>query len=414
MPRCSAALRLALVALVVVAAAPALQGGVRAQDQTAAAKRYVVVFKPSVADAGAAAGDLAARLGFRTDHVYRAALKGFAAQLPQAAADRLRGDPRVALVEEDREVKLHADILPTGVDRIGADIGGRLPTQPGAPVAVIDSGVDTDHPDLNVVGGFSCLRGDYDDDHGHGTHVAGIVGAKDNGRGVVGVAPGTPLYAVRVFNASGVTYTAIIICGLDWVAANARAKGIKVANVSIGGAANAKDQQACGNGTTAYHEAFCGLKRTGVTVVVAAGNENDNAANYVPATYPEVVTVSALADSDGCTGGQGPPIAYPWGTRDPDDTRAEFSNFGADVDVAAPGSNILSTLPKEARGGLTDPSGYGRVSGTSMAAPHVAGTIALNIKRGRGATWAEEAGVLPEGVVKVSNAINCNDGTPSQ
>lgn len=412
MPRLSIVVRLFFVA---IAAAVAI--GPVAQADSAAPGRYIIRLKPSVADPNAAAQDLAGKLGFQTDQVYRTVIKGFAAQLPQAAVNRLRGDPRVASIEADREVKLSADREPTGIDRVGADIGGNLPTQPGVPVAVIDSGIDLEHPDLNVVGGYNCTaprtdvqkrRTDYDDYIGHGTHVAGTIGAKDNGSFVVGVAPGTPLYAVRVFRQWAVgAFDSQVICGMDWVAENAAAKNIKVANMSLGGPASADDQKPCGGGTTAFHEAVCGLVRAGVTVVVAAGNESDNANNHSPATYPEVITVSALADSDGCTGGKGPDIEGRLGTYH-DDTRALFSNFGADVDVAAPGLEILSTVPKsETR--YAQPSGLDKYSGTSMAAPHVAGAIALNIKQGRGATYAEERGVLPEGVLKVSNAIQCGD-----
>jgi subtilisin family serine protease len=259
---------------------------------------------------------------------------------------------------------------------------------------VIDTGIAKAHPDLNVAGGYDCTstyRARYGDADGHGTHVAGIIGATNTGSGVVGVAPGTPLYGVRVFDAKGYGSDATVICGIDWVVKNAAAKGIKVANMSVVLTASPEDQNRCGSTgtpTTALHEAICRLTAAGVKVVAAAGNVGKNASTLAPATYPEVVTVSALDDSNGCLGESGGA-----------ETRATFSNYGADVDVAAPGVNIASTYLR---------GGYTTISGTSMAAPHVAGTIARNVKRLGRATWAEEtSGTLPEGIVKVSAATSC-------
>ncbi len=372
---------------------------------------------------GAALGDVLRmadkRLGVKPAHQYSKLLRGFSAALTDAQRRTLLADPRVAAIVPDQQVRGTGDPeAEPGVRRVGSL---QNPDRSGATldvdIAILDTGIQSNNPDLNVVGGYNCTaprtdvqkrNTDYDDYVGHGTHVAGTIGAKRNGSYVVGVAPNTPLYAVRVFRQWAVgAFDSQVICGMDWVAENSSAKGIKVANMSLGGDASPADQKPCGGGTTAFHEAVCGLVRAGVTVVVAAGNEDDNANNHSPATYPEVITVSALSDSDGCTGGKGPDIEGRRGTYK-DDTRALFSNFGADVDVAAPGLDILSTVPKsETR--YAKPSGLDTYSGTSMAAPHVAGAIALNIKQGRGATYDEETGVLPEGVLKVSNAIQCGD-----
>jgi subtilisin family serine protease len=189
--------------------------------------------------------------------------------------------------------------------------------------------------------------------------VSGTIGALDNGIGVVGVAPGARLWPVRVLNNAGSGSFSDIICGIDYVTAHA--SEIEVASMSLGGSGS---DSACGSNRDAMHEAICRSVAAGVTYVVAAGNESDNAANHVPAAYDEVITVSALADFNGLPGGGAPATCR----ADVDDTFADFSNFGADVDLIAPGVCILSTW----KGG-----GYNTISGTSMATPHVSGGAAL-------------------------------------
>jgi subtilisin family serine protease len=224
-------------------------------------------------------------------------------------------------------------------------------------VAVIDTGIAS-HPDLNVVGGKNCSTGKgYNDGNGHGTHVAGTIAAKDNNFGVVGVAPGARLWAVRVLNNAGSGTWASIICGIDFVTANAGT--IEVANMSLGGSGS---KGSCSDG--GLHEAICNSVNAGVTYIVAAGNESDDAANHVPAAYDEVITVSALADFNGEPGGLAASTCRP----DEDDTLANFSNYGADVDIIAPGVCILSTW---------NDGDYNTISGTSMASPHVTGAAAL-------------------------------------
>jgi subtilisin family serine protease len=231
-------------------------------------------------------------------------------------------------------------------------------------VAVIDTGVDLDHPDLNVytAGAKNCSTGrSADDGNGHGTHVSGTIGALDNDLGVVGVAPGARIWPVRVLNRSGSGSTASVVCGIDYVTAHA--SEIEVANMSLGGGGS--DDGNCGiNNNDAMHRAICASVLAGVTYAVAAGNESDNAANHVPAAYDEVITVSALADFNGLPGGGAAATCR----ADVDDTFADFSNFGADVDLIAPGVCILSTWKG---------ASYNTISGTSMATPHVAGGAAL-------------------------------------
>jgi subtilisin len=345
-----------------LALAPAASAGViRGQ--------YVVVLKQS-ADVESVAADHARRAGAEVFHTYTRALKGYSARLSPAGLARVRADARVLFVSEDRAVSIAAQSLPTGVGRIEGDSSS---TQSGngsgsvnVPVAVIDTGIDLDHPDLNVVGGKNCSSGrSYDDGNGHGTHVAGTIGARDNGIGVVGMAPGVPLYAVRVLNNNGSGSWSSVVCGIDWVTANAASKGIRVANMSLGGSGS---DSGC-NGD-ALHKAICTSVAAGVTYAVAAGNSGLNLKDYVPAAYDEVLTVTAVADFNGQPGGGAAATCR----SDVDDTAADFSNFtttGSSDEahtIAAPGVCILSSW----RNG-----GYNTISGTSMASPHVAGTAAL-------------------------------------
>jgi subtilisin family serine protease len=330
------------------------------------AARLVVVLHDGAA-AVAVAGEHARRYGASVGHVYSHALTGYSARLSDAAVKRLAADPRVAFVQPDRTMSIDAQAMPTGIDRVDAELSptaniNGTDERVNVDVAVIDTGVDLDHPDLNVntAGAKNCSTGvGADDGNGHGTHVAGTIGALDNGLGVVGVAPGARIWPVRVLNKSGSGTWADIICGVDYVTAHAAE--IEVANMSLGGAGS---DSTCGSNTDALHEAICRSVAAGVTYAVAAGNESDNAANHVPAAYDEVITVSAVADFNGRPGGGAAPTCR----SDVDDTFADFSNFGSDVDLIAPGVCILSTW----KGG-----GYNTISGTSMATPHVTGAAAL-------------------------------------
>jgi subtilisin len=330
-----------------------------------AAGAWIVTLRPGAA-AGDTARDHGRTYGAEVSHVYRHALQGYAARMSAAAAAEVARDPRVASVQPDREVHATAQTTPTGIDRVDGELSSAVSGDGSGAVdvdvAVIDTGVDVDHPDLSVVGGRNCSTGrSYDDGNGHGTHVAGTIGAKDDTNGVVGVAPGARIWAVRVLNNAGSGTWSSIICGVDWVTANAAT--IEVANMSLGGAGSEPTGTGCSTGV-ALHDAICKSVAAGVTYVVAAGNDAANAAGFVPAAYDEVVTVSALADFDGKPGG----LAGPTCRTDVDDTFANFSNYGADVDLIAPGVCIASTW----KGG-----GYQTISGTSMASPHVAGGAAL-------------------------------------
>jgi subtilisin len=327
---------------------------------------YIVVLKGSVGSPGAVAAEQAQARGLTVGHVYRHALKGYSAVMTAADAQALRADPRVASVTSDRPVHLDQQVLPTGIDRVDGELSSTV-SGDGAgsvnvDVAVIDTGIDPTHPDLTVAGGVNCAPGQgFDDRNGHGSHVAGTIAARDNDLGVVGVAPGARLWAVRVLNPGGLGSFASVICGVDWVTEHAGT--IEVANMSLGGTGTEPSGRGCTTGD-AFHDAICSSVAAGVTYTVAAGNETDDAANHVPAAYDEVITVSALADFDGKPGGLGSPTCR----ADEDDTLANFSNFGADVDLIAPGVCILSTYKR---------GGYATFSGTSMASPHAGGAAAL-------------------------------------
>lgn len=329
---------------------------------------YIIVFKDTV-DPSAAARGVANAYGLQPGFLYQHALKGMSALVPAGRLEALKHDPRVAYVSEDIVQGIDVQSMPTGIQRIFADtnpaiaINGADDYRVDVDVAVIDTGVDFQHPDLDVVGGVTCsapfifwatCNTGGDDDHFHGTHVAGTIGALDNGIGVVGVAPGARIWAVKVLNSSGSGYSSQIIAGIDWVTAHAST--IEVANMSLGGAGFSQ----------AEYDAIQGAVNAGVAFAVAAGNDDADANNYSPGGFDNVLSVSALADFDGQPGGLGSPTCR----ADQDDTLADFSNWGPEIDVAAPGVCILSTYPLEQ-------GEYGTISGTSMASPHTAGALAL-------------------------------------
>ena len=215
---------------------------------------YIVVLRDGT-NVDAVVQEHVAQYGADVSHRYRHALRGYAARLTPAAVSALRRDDRVGFVTRDRGVfAAAAQTLPTGVDRIDGDLSSaRSGDGVGSvhvDVAVLDTGVDLDHPDLNVVGGVNCHDGDdFEDRNGHGTHVAGILGARDDGEGVVGVAPGARIWAVRVLDDSANTATfATVVCGIDWVTSTRTdfdpANDIEIANMSLGG--DGADDGNCG------------------------------------------------------------------------------------------------------------------------------------------------------------------------
>ncbi|HEY4752269.1 MAG TPA: S8 family serine peptidase [Candidatus Limnocylindrales bacterium] len=344
-----------------------------------ASDRWIVVLRDgSSLDA---ASTRARALGIHEDRQFNnRALRGYSARLTGAELSLLRADPRVETVVPDDIVSTTGQTVPTGVSRVYgryepiAPIDGK-DTRVDADVAIVDTGIDPHHVDLNVVGGINCSTSDttaWYDSNGHGTHVAGTVGALDNGIGVVGVAPGVRLWAVRILNSEGNGLLSWYVCGLDWIAAQKDPADptrplFDAVNMSVQKPGH--DDHNCGytNGDV-MHRAVCRVVNAGITVVAAAGNNRMNVASWIPAAYSEVITVSALADTDGRPGGLGGHACYSWGGWDKDDTFADFSNYGGGVDLIAPGKCILSTLPGNR---------YGVLSGTSMAAPLVTGAAAL-------------------------------------
>lgn len=349
-----------------------------AADPDVIPDQYIVVFHDNVSRPRDAAQDLGRRYGLGLLHVYEHAIKGFAARIPAAALSAVARDPRVQFISEDRVVVAFQQALPTGVNRINAE--NKANTGAGVNVAVLDTGIDLTHPDLqaNIVGGKNCSTGtSYKDGNGHGTHVAGIIAALNNDLGVVGVAPGALLWAVRVLNNAGMGSWSAVICGIDFVDGKSPARGgsITAANMSLGGSGS--DDRNCGlTNADALHKAICRAVADGVTFVVAAGNSAADLKGFVPAAYNEVIAVTALADSNGKPCGGGASTSY-----GADDTFASFSNYATLSEdlarlIAAPGVSIFSTY----KGG-----GYATLSGTSMASPHVAGAAALYLATHPGA-----------------------------
>jgi subtilisin len=360
--------------------------------------RYIVVLRDD-ANARNVAEEHSRGLSAEVTSIYEHALRGYAAKIPSARLSEVKSDPRVLFVQPDSTAVAFGQTTPTGVDRIDAEKSptaqiNRIDNRVNANVAVIDTGINNTHPDLKVAGGrnfatFFSPNNNYEDGHGHGTHVAGTIAALDNNDGAVGVAPGANLYGVKVLSNSGTGFQSWIIKGIDWVTGrkaefnNGNADGdpginFAVANMSLGGSGT--DSLCTSN--DAYHRAICASVAAGVTYTVAAGNSNADFRNFVPATYSEVLTVTAVSDSDGVPGGTGAVPSCRTGEKD--DYPATFSNYAtlADQDhtIAAPGVCIYSTWKN---------GGYNTISGTSMASPHVAGAAALYRAKNPTATPAE-------------------------
>ncbi len=306
------------------------------------------------------------RFNAEVKHVYRSALRGYAARVPAARLGELRSDRRVAYVEPDGTATASAQTLPWGINRIDADVSSTLAgngsgTVTGVNAYVIDSGVSA-HPDLNLVGHANWTGdGRNYDCNGHGTHVAGTVGARDNTSSVVGAAPGVALTALKVLGCDGSGSMSSIIAAVDWV--TTYGKKPAVVNMSLGGGA-----------LRSLDDAVRRSASSGFLYLVAAGNSGADACYSSPAragagTNNGIVTVAATDSYN----------------REP-----SWSNYGSCVDIWAPGASILSTSNS---GGTT------YMSGTSMASPHVAGAGGLYLSRNTTASPATAEGVLKANVL---------------
>jgi subtilisin family serine protease len=315
---------------------------------------YLVKLDAEPAEVVTTVNEIAVVFEFEPIHIFTQATQGFSVDLPVGVADEIRafdGVDFVVIDNPDRkappddweEPDLGQDEVPEGIARIGGPVTSV--DLSGVAVAVVDTGVDLDHPDLNVIGAKDIVAEaggndrDGDDGYGHGTHVAGIIGAEADGDGVAGVAPGVGLYAVRVLDDSGGGTYGDVIAGLDWVLSE---PDIRVVNLSLGAPGDP-------GANSMLDDAIQALLDAGVVVCIAAGNDGADTATFVPAGFDLGVVVSAY-DTDGGDNG----FAY-------------FSNYGDEVDIAAPGVNITSTYLDGA---------WAALSGTSMATPHVAGAAA--------------------------------------
>ncbi|MBH9554311.1 S8 family serine peptidase [Inhella gelatinilytica] len=366
----------------------------RGQALSAARREQVVDGQARANKARATA--LARRLGIEPQFTYGGAFAGFSAQLTQAQVDALRRTPEVESLSLDLPMTAQArpggggggsttQTTPWGVTRINA--AGAANTGSGVHVFVVDSGIDRDHPDLaaNILDGyaveacvssgkFSCSA-TWDDDQGHGSHVAGIIAAVNNSQGVVGVAPGVSLRAVKVLDRFNNTTAAKVAAGMDYVAQRTLALGTAtVANVSIGGGGS-KSGYCNANGYTGtdnYARAFCEAAKAGVVITVSAGNFGVNARGFLPSTYDDaVMAISAAWGGPDSTGGDWWWNDSNWGN----ETSSWNTRPSAPVALGAPGYGIYSTTRLENNGG------YVSMTGTSMAAPHAAGAAALFLKK---------------------------------
>ncbi len=333
---------------------------------------------------------LADQHGFRPRHRFERAAPGFSARLTSTQAADIARDQKVATVRPARRFKIAAtQVVPSGIARIKAEPEGPPGPDVDVDIAILDTGIGpVGGNELNVMGGYNCTGpvgtaqhdpDDWQDSNSgrHGTHVAGTAAARDNGIGVVGVAPGARLWSVRVID-DVFGDEATVACGIEWAISThgpnppPNTQPIDVINMSLQGPRGPIKEQCPGAAGDIIHQAICEAVAAGITVVVAAGNNGSNARRTSPAGYDQVITVGALSDFDGLGGGTSKAgCAY---QDEKDDTYARYSNYGKDIDIVAPGTCIRSTT-------TGDGTATKVLTGTSMASPHVAGAVALLSRR---------------------------------
>jgi len=334
---------------VVASGETALQSFVAEGEQASpGTSNYIIVFKPAanldreIRGIGAINGGVGPK--------FQNAFKGVMARLTAQQVTALSRNPNISFIEKDATVSLvepsnvsNQLSAPWGLDRID-QVTGRdttytyTATGSGVTAYVIDTGILASHSSFGgrVLPGFSSISGGTSDCNGHGTHVAGTIGSA-----TFGVAKAVSLVPVRVLDCNGSGTVSGVIAGIDWVSSQATG-GLRVANMSLGGVSS-----------SAIDTAVNSLINRGVTVVVAAGNNSADACNYSPARVPAAITVAASTSSDGF---------------------ASYSNRGSCIDILAPGTSIQSAWH-------TSNTATNTISGTSMASPHVAGTVALYFQK---------------------------------
>lgn len=317
-------------------------------------KKVIIGFRHGVGLSESDKHEKVHRAGGRISREHRT-INAVSAELSEESISDLKNDPDVAYVETDKVITVvepvpvasstDQELLDSwGVKRIGADMAAMKGIKgAGSKVAILDTGIDFNHPDLkdNYKGGYNFVYDNndpYDDSrYGHGTHLAGIIAARDNGTGVVGVAPEASVYALKVLNGGLMGTTTHILSAMEWAITNK----MNVLSMSFGAQMDSQ----------AFSDVCDAAFKAGIVIVAAAGNFNQPIVDN-PAGFDSVIAVSATAQ---------------------DDSKALFSNYGPKVELSAPGVAVNSTVP----GG-----GYGLMSGTSQATPHVTGVAALIFSSG--------------------------------
>ena len=335
------------------------------QAASMAQSRRIVVFNPNVAEPVRVG--LAARFGRVVKPL--PLVDAVVAELPPAAEQALANIPGVVRIDPDVVVQaVQTSEVQWGVARVNAPDAWPITTGAGVNVGVIDTGISATHPDLSVAGGVNTINGgSWNDDNGHGTHVAGIIAALWNGFGVVGVAPSANLYAIKALNNNGSGYLSDIIEGIDWAIQH----GINVINMSLGTSTYVQS----------FQDAVARAYNAGVVQVAAAGNDGPprgkktSTVEY-PGKFTQVICVAAS---------------------DSNNQIAKWSSVGPEVDLIAPGVSILSTYLG---------TSYATLSGTSMAAPHVAGAAALVLSQLNSPTVDEVKSVLYNTATDLGLTVN--------
>lgn len=369
--------RIFALVLVVLLVSQITASQVLAQSSFDPASRKIVVFSSSITSADAQSAVLKNCGAVKIKHI--PLINASVAMVNASSEAKLKRAGVVLRIDEDvlvtalgkpapkptpTPIPQPSQVKPWGIVRIGADqvTTDYYSESTAIKVGVIDTGIDLNHPDLKAIikGGFNAIlpSGSYADDNGHGTHVAGIIAALDNTFGVVGVSANINLYAIKVLNKRGSGYISDIIEGLQWAVEN----HLQVVNMSLGASVDVQS----------FAEAVVAAHTAGLVMVAAAGNDYGEPVNY-PARYEPVIAVSAVGS---------------------DNKIASFSCIGPEVDLAAPGVSIYSTYKG---------SSYATMSGTSMAAPHVAGVAALALLANGVTTPDQVVALLKATAVKISS-----------